>query len=203
MTRIRGAPDYAPAEVHDEYWHPHADKLNTAHYDYSGLLYLSEAGKDFGGGDFAFLRAKPAADGSGGGGGADPAGEEARVAALLGDGPPPGAEDEGAAWPWEAEHIVEPAPGRFVAFSAGAENVHRVARVTGGERFVLSMWFSCDERRKFRNFLDGKVHRAFERAGAEAPAAAAAATAAATTTPAPTRADDSSGGQGATVEVEL
>ena len=55
VTRIRGAADYVPAEIHDEYWWPHADKLNTAHYDWSGLLYLSEAGLDFDGGDFAFL----------------------------------------------------------------------------------------------------------------------------------------------------
>ena len=168
VTKV-GAVDYVPAEIHDEYWWPHADKLNTAHYDWSGLLYLSEAGLDFDGGDFAFLddaaaAAAPAAgEGAGAGAGAGAAEAEAeaeaeaRVRSQLETAP--GARE----WPWAAAHVVEPAPGRFVAFSAGQENVHHVARVLRGERFVLSMWFTCDARRRFRSFLDGKEHRAFER----------------------------------------
>ena len=35
--------------------HPHVDKNNTEHYDYSGLLYLSTHDDDFGGGLFQFL----------------------------------------------------------------------------------------------------------------------------------------------------
>jgi hypothetical protein len=38
------------AGIHDEYWHPHADRNNTPHYHYSGLLYMSDYGKDFTGG---------------------------------------------------------------------------------------------------------------------------------------------------------
>ena len=46
---------WRPKSMHDEYWHPHVDKNNTAHYDYSGLLYLNEHGTDYTGGMFAFL----------------------------------------------------------------------------------------------------------------------------------------------------
>lgn len=37
-------------EIHDEYWHVHADMNNTEHYQYSGLLYLSTYNEDFTGG---------------------------------------------------------------------------------------------------------------------------------------------------------
>jgi predicted RNase H-like nuclease len=36
-----------------------------------------------------------------------------------------------------------------------------VERVTSGQRFVLSFWFTCDKRREFDIFLDGKAHVAF------------------------------------------
>jgi len=56
ITRLVGNPDWNPQEIHDEYWHPHVDKQNTEHYDYSGLVYLSTgAGIDFTGGDLAFI----------------------------------------------------------------------------------------------------------------------------------------------------
>jgi len=35
--------------------HPHIDKDNTPHYDYSGLLYLADYGDDFTGGLFEFI----------------------------------------------------------------------------------------------------------------------------------------------------
>jgi hypothetical protein len=40
-----------PLEIHDEYWHKHADHNNTEHYHFSGLLYMSEYEKDFEGGE--------------------------------------------------------------------------------------------------------------------------------------------------------
>jgi hypothetical protein len=46
---------WQPHSMHDEYWHPHVDKNNTAHYDYSGLLYLNDHGVDYDGGMFSFL----------------------------------------------------------------------------------------------------------------------------------------------------
>ena len=172
VTRIKGSADYVPEEIHDEYWHPHVDKLNTEHYDYSGLLYLSESGIDFEGGDFGFVKLASKGEAE------DEVGAEARVRAQLEDGPASGE------WLWDADHVVEPAPGRFVAFTAGQENVHHVAKVTAGERFVLSMWFTCDARRRFKAFLDGEEHRTFERG----PVAAGAATEAAAP-PAPPEAE--------------
>jgi len=38
-------------DIHDEYWQAHVDHDNTAHYHYSGLLYMSSYGKDFSGGN--------------------------------------------------------------------------------------------------------------------------------------------------------
>lgn len=35
---------WRPTTQHDEYWHPHVDKNNTDHYDYSALVYLSTSG---------------------------------------------------------------------------------------------------------------------------------------------------------------
>lgn len=52
ITRLKGDADWSPKSMHDEYWHMHVDKNNTQHYDYSGLLYLSEYGVDFEGGLF-------------------------------------------------------------------------------------------------------------------------------------------------------
>lgn len=39
---------------HDEYWHPHIDKIQYGSFDYTSLLYLSDYGKDFTGGRFIF-----------------------------------------------------------------------------------------------------------------------------------------------------
>ena len=54
ITREVGSFNWEPASDHDEYWHPHVDKANTPHYDYSGLLYLSDYGIDFTGGLFGW-----------------------------------------------------------------------------------------------------------------------------------------------------
>ncbi|CAL8262756.1 unnamed protein product [Arctogadus glacialis] len=42
---------------HDEYWHPHIDKVTYGSFDYTSLLYLSDYGSDFGGGRFIFMDA--------------------------------------------------------------------------------------------------------------------------------------------------
>ena len=55
ITREVGDESWRPTTMHDEYWHPHVDKNNTEHYDYSGLVYLSTLGEDFGpGGELHF-----------------------------------------------------------------------------------------------------------------------------------------------------
>ncbi|XP_031164508.1 urotensin-2 receptor 2 [Sander lucioperca] len=40
---------------HDEYWHPHIDKVTYGSFDYTSLLYLSDYGTDFTGGRFIFM----------------------------------------------------------------------------------------------------------------------------------------------------
>ena len=55
LTRLSGKnATWVPAEDHDVYWTMHVDRDNTDHYEYSGLLYLSDYGTDFGGGLFTF-----------------------------------------------------------------------------------------------------------------------------------------------------
>ncbi|XP_069786420.1 uncharacterized protein [Narcine bancroftii] len=41
--------------LHDEYWHPHIDKVTYGSFDYTSLLYLSDYKIDFGGGKFVFV----------------------------------------------------------------------------------------------------------------------------------------------------
>ncbi|XP_051888703.1 urotensin-2 receptor 2 isoform X1 [Pristis pectinata] len=41
--------------MHDEYWHPHIDKVTYGSFDYTSLLYLSDYKTDFGGGKFVFI----------------------------------------------------------------------------------------------------------------------------------------------------
>ncbi|KAM8947031.1 2-oxoglutarate and iron-dependent oxygenase domain-containing protein 3 [Pelodytes ibericus] len=43
--------------THDEYWHPHIDKVTYGSFDYTSLLYLSDYSRDFGGGRFVFIDA--------------------------------------------------------------------------------------------------------------------------------------------------
>eukprot|EP00602_Paraphysomonas_sp_CaronLab_P009781 CAMPEP_0185026834 /NCGR_PEP_ID=MMETSP1103-20130426/11351_1 /TAXON_ID=36769 /ORGANISM="Paraphysomonas bandaiensis, Strain Caron Lab Isolate" /LENGTH=265 /DNA_ID=CAMNT_0027560553 /DNA_START=73 /DNA_END=870 /DNA_ORIENTATION=+ len=54
ITRLDGRSSWNPQEIHDEYWHIHADMNNTAHYHFSGLLYLSNYEEDFTGGRLLF-----------------------------------------------------------------------------------------------------------------------------------------------------
>ncbi|XP_018422487.1 PREDICTED: 2-oxoglutarate and iron-dependent oxygenase domain-containing protein 3 [Nanorana parkeri] len=44
--------------AHDEYWHPHIDKITYGSFDYTSLLYLSDYSQDFGGGRFIFMDEK-------------------------------------------------------------------------------------------------------------------------------------------------
>ncbi|XP_078257139.1 2-oxoglutarate and iron-dependent oxygenase domain-containing protein 3 [Rhinoraja longicauda] len=41
--------------MHDEYWHPHIDKVTYGSFDYTSLLYLTDYKIDFGGGRFVFV----------------------------------------------------------------------------------------------------------------------------------------------------
>eukprot|EP00613_Pedinella_sp_CCMP2098_P077755 CAMPEP_0171962160 /NCGR_PEP_ID=MMETSP0993-20121228/167300_1 /TAXON_ID=483369 /ORGANISM="non described non described, Strain CCMP2098" /LENGTH=228 /DNA_ID=CAMNT_0012610421 /DNA_START=171 /DNA_END=857 /DNA_ORIENTATION=+ len=132
---------WKPSTPHDEYWHPHVDKNNTAHYDYSGLLYLTTSGEDFEGGELHFFDSAHSA--------LDCSAMENRTqpGPCLVTGKP--------------TLVVEPRAGRAIVFGSGRENPHRVTQVTGGTRYVLSFWFTCDARREMISFLDGKMHVRF------------------------------------------
>ena len=121
------------------YWNPHVDKASRCLYDFTSILYLSTNGEDFQGGRFRFLD-----DDRGKGAGA--AGD-VPVSDSDGDGhqrlaaPAPAPTMSTGAQPV----VVVPRVGRFVAFSSGVENVHHVERVTAGERFTFSVWFTHGE----------------------------------------------------------
>lgn len=57
ITRLDGRAEWQPQEIHDEYWHVHTDMNNTAHYQYSGLMYLNTFEEDFTGGRLVFVDA--------------------------------------------------------------------------------------------------------------------------------------------------
>lgn len=57
ITRIDATRPWTAREIHDEYWHAHADRNNTPHYHYSGLLYMSTYQSDFTGGRLRFYDA--------------------------------------------------------------------------------------------------------------------------------------------------
>lgn len=121
VTRLSHAPEWQPAAMHDEYWHMHVDQNSTAHYTYSGLLYLSTYGVEFTGGRLFFYGK-----------------DEVTV-----------------------EQIVEPRRGRVAIFTSGPENPHNVEKLTSGNRYTLSFWFTCDAKREFEIFLDGNAHQTF------------------------------------------
>ena len=134
ITRLDGRdPDWEPAEIHDEYWHVHADRNNTEHYHYSGLLYLNEYEKDFEGGKLHFY---------------DPKSFNEDTHTASEDG---------------IQQTIEPRPGRVVVFTSGHENPHKVERVESGTRFVLAFWFTCTKEKEFEIFLDGEAHLTFSK----------------------------------------
>ena len=50
----------------------------------------------------------------------------------------------------------------------------QVQKVETGVRYVMSMWFTCDPARQFKQFLDGKMHETFVNPAAEEEARRAA-----------------------------
>ena len=139
ITREIGETNWQPRTMHDEYWHVHVDKNNTEHYDYSGLVYLSDYGKDFEGGELHFYP------------------DSSLDCSAFVDPVNPGP----CSVTGDADLIVHPKKGRLIVFPSGRENPHRVTQVTSGTRYVLSFWFTCDSQRKFSQFLNGKAHRTF------------------------------------------
>jgi len=182
VTREVGNPEWQPQTMHDVYWHPHVDQNNTAHYHFSGLLYLSDYGTDFEGGMFSFLddvkdfkqptpcfdediqaqgAAQSCAQYSAAGMCDRALGEGLTLAMMCPKSCQTCSSDEPEAEMSATELQVEPGMGRLVIFASGAENLHQVKKVSSGTRYVMSMWFTCDEEKLFSNFLDGKIHRRF------------------------------------------
>ncbi len=55
LTRLSGEnATWEASEPHDEYYQWHVDRDNTPHYEFSGLLYLSDYDEDFEGGLFTY-----------------------------------------------------------------------------------------------------------------------------------------------------
>ena len=55
LTRLSGEnATWEASEPHDEYYQWHVDRENTPHYEFSGLLYLSDYDEDFEGGLFTY-----------------------------------------------------------------------------------------------------------------------------------------------------
>ena len=52
FSRIENQPAKTP---HDEYWHVHIDKETYPSFHYTSLLYLTDFGEDFSGGEFVFV----------------------------------------------------------------------------------------------------------------------------------------------------
>ena len=173
IDRIRVVPNkpYWPTAEHDEYWHPHVDKNNTAHYDYSALLYLSEHGTDFEGGVFGFFDGprpaqamlcydKPIQEEFGAPSSCEEYAKGGYCSRRLEDGgtyadwcakscgvcenrtqqederclrqsSSDGSDDGEGEFEGDGCHtlLVEPRPGRLVAFSSGRENLHGLRRV--------------------------------------------------------------------------
>uniref|UniRef100_T1ISY3 Fe2OG dioxygenase domain-containing protein n=1 Tax=Strigamia maritima TaxID=126957 RepID=T1ISY3_STRMM len=93
----------AAKTIHDEYWHPHVDKETYESFHYTSLLYLSNYGVTFSGGQFVFI--------------------DKNINATI-----------------------EPKLGRLSMFTSGSENLHYVEKVVSGERFALTISFTCDKK---------------------------------------------------------
>ena len=103
------------------YWHPHVDKQNTAHYDYSGLLYLNTHGEDYTGGLFAFLGELSAS--------AQKRRLKARTARTHDSTHCSTHALTAVALPVSDKNktsTMEPRAGRLVTFTSGNENLHQV-----------------------------------------------------------------------------
>ena len=110
-----------PAQsLNDEYWHPHVDKETYQSFHYTSLLYLNDFGNDFKGGRFVFI---------------DPDHRNRTIEPKKGE---------------IFSSIVLNAvvnksfSGRVSMFTSGSENLHFVEKVTSGERYALTVSFTCD-----------------------------------------------------------
>ena len=134
------------------------DKNNTAHYDYSGLLYLSEYGKDFEGGLFEFFHDNGRSDTL-----IEPA--PGRLFIFTSGRENPHRVRRMVGWSarirYKHTHLGSSHTNRSPHFTGHTHNT-QVQKVATGTRYVLSFWFTCREEYSFSTFLDGKAHRRFK-----------------------------------------
>ena len=150
FSRIGSA---AAATTHDEYWHPHIDREQYGVFEATALIYLSEHGGDFDGGEFVFVdSATP-----------HTAAEQRQVEVAMmenADSRTKAAESSTAAARHteevdeDREWIIRPSLGAVTFFSSGAENVHYVRRVTSGTRYALTIAFTRNEEESVEAALD-------------------------------------------------
>ncbi|TWW81676.1 2-oxoglutarate and iron-dependent oxygenase domain-containing protein 3, partial [Takifugu flavidus] len=113
---------------HDEYWHPHIDKVTYGSFDYTSLLYLSDYGSDFSGGRFIFMDQDSNST-------VEPrAGNYQLIKCSISL-----CYFEPCLFPRSFLHT-----GRVSFFSSGSENIHRVEKVTWGTRYAITVSFTCD-----------------------------------------------------------
>eukprot|EP01135_Chromosphaera_perkinsii_P003141 Nk52_evm30s236 gene=Nk52_evmTU30s236 len=103
--------------MHDEYWHPHIDKLQYGTFYYTSLVYLNDYETDFLGGRFVFDDDHP-----------ESYGVKAKKHTPF------------------KKLYVEPRKGRLSFFTSGSENVHHVEKVTEGFRFAITISFTCEKK---------------------------------------------------------
>jgi hypothetical protein len=138
------------------------DKNNTAHYDYSALLYLSDFGSDqevsegeadFSGGVFDFNDDPASASLS-----PTHAAYSAEAEEIFAKADATNSASLAYAHPSVTSMTyVLPRAGRLVMFSSGQENLHRVSRVLSGKRLALSLWFTLDPQFKVQP-ISGRPH---------------------------------------------
>ena len=152
FSRIRAAEAMS---AHDEYYHPHIDREQYGTFEATALIYLSDWGRDFDGGEFVFMDAAANRTGESNrvqreveAAQTDEAGGEAATAAAQ-DSAVTGSSGESA-----AEWVLRPSTGALAFFSSGSENTHFVRRVTSGTRYALTIAFTRSEEDSVEAVLD-------------------------------------------------
>ena len=119
---------------HDEYWHPHVDLHQYGSFEFTALVYLSDWGEDFTGGEFVFVDEKEGGEGRRRVEGVEVGVEgEATVEGVV----------EGGVDGEEVE--VRPLRGSVLYFTSGGENVHFVRKLRTGQRSTLTIAFTRRE----------------------------------------------------------
>ena len=151
FSRIRSAD---AANTHDEYWHRHVDREQYGTFEATALIYLSDWGSNFDGGELVFVDTATditATDNEqrdvdvGAALDTDTAARAATTATTA------AAAEEGHEW------VIRPSMGALAFFSSGHDNVHYVRRVTAGTRYALTIAFTRNEE----DSVEAKLHELY------------------------------------------